>query len=58
MSQLLGQCIINIIKGYKYLISPLLQHSCRFEPTCSHYSIEALKEHGVLKVVARELSEY
>ena len=41
--------LINFIKGYKYLISPLLGQSCRYLPTCSEYSIEALKTHGLFK---------
>tara|TARA_B100001540_G_C15776361_1_gene628850 strand:- start:1258 stop:1509 length:252 start_codon:yes stop_codon:yes gene_type:complete len=43
--------LINFIKGYRYLISPLLGHSCRYLPTCSEYSIEALKKFGFLKGV-------
>ena len=41
--------LIKLIKGYRFLISPLLGHSCRYLPTCSEYSIEALKTHGFLK---------
>ena len=41
--------LINIIKGYKYLISPLLGHSCRYLPTCSEYCIESLKTFGFFK---------
>ena len=40
---------IKFIKGYKFLISPLLGNSCRYLPTCSDYSIEALKTYGFLK---------
>ena len=40
---------IRIIKGYKFFISPLFGHSCRYLPTCSEYSIEALKEFGLAK---------
>ncbi len=40
---------IKFIKGYKYLISPLLGNSCRYFPTCSDYSVEALKTYGFLK---------
>ena len=39
--------LIKIIKGYKFFISPLFGHSCRYLPTCSEYSIEALKEYGL-----------
>ncbi len=41
--------LIKFIKGYKYLISPILGNSCRYLPTCSDYSIEALKTYGLLK---------
>ena len=41
--------LIYFIKGYKYLISPLLGPSCRYLPTCSEYSIEALKTYGLFK---------
>ena len=40
---------IKLIKLYKFLISPLLGHSCRYLPTCSDYSIEALKTFGLFK---------
>lgn len=40
---------IKLIKGYKFLISPLLGNSCRFLPTCSEYSIEAFKTFGFFK---------
>ena len=41
--------LIKIIKGYKFLISPLIGNSCRYLPTCSEYSIEALKTYGFMK---------
>ena len=47
--KILTKILIKIIKGYKFLISPLLGNSCRYLPTCSDYSIEALKKHGPLK---------
>jgi putative membrane protein insertion efficiency factor len=40
--------LIAIIKLYKYFISPLLGSNCRFYPSCSSYSLEALQRHGVL----------
>ena len=41
--------LIKFIKGYRFLISPLLGHSCRYLPTCSEYSIEALTTYGFFK---------
>ena len=41
--------LIKFIKGYKFLISPMFGHSCRYLPTCSEYSIDALKTYGFFK---------
>ena len=41
--------LIKFIKGYKFIISPLLGNSCRYLPTCSEYSIGALKTFGFFK---------
>ncbi len=40
---------VLLIKGYQLLISPILPSTCRYNPTCSHYSAEALKKHGLFK---------
>lgn len=34
---------------YKFLISPLLPHVCRFSPTCSNYFLQAVNEFGAFK---------
>ncbi len=41
--------LILPIKFYQYAISPMFGASCRYTPTCSAYSIEALKKHGPIK---------
>ena len=41
--------LIKVIKGYKFLVSPLLGDSCRYLPTCSDYCIESLKTFGFFK---------
>jgi putative membrane protein insertion efficiency factor len=46
---ILTHILIVLIKGYKLIISPYLGPSCRYLPTCSEYSIEALKTYGLLK---------
>jgi len=38
-----------LIKIYKLFISPLLGHHCRFDPTCSAYTYEAIKKYGFLR---------
>ncbi|MGB5404918.1 membrane protein insertion efficiency factor YidD [Robiginitalea sp.] len=40
---------ISLIRGYQKYISPLTPPSCRYLPTCSQYSIEALQKHGLRK---------
>ena len=40
---------VLIIKIYQKLISPILLPSCRFNPTCSQYSIQSLNKYGLLK---------
>ena len=37
------------IKFYQLFISPLLGSNCRFNPTCSQYAYDAIKQHGVFK---------
>ncbi len=38
--------LLLLIRGYRRLISPLLPPSCRFQPTCSAYALEAIAQHG------------
>ena len=44
--------LIKFIKGYQFILSPLFGHTCRYMPTCSDYSIEALKTFGLFKGLA------
>ena len=37
------------VKLYQWFISPILGASCRYTPTCSQYTVEALKKHGPIK---------
>ena len=37
-----------LIKMYQFLISPFFPSTCRYQPTCSYYTIEALKTHGLI----------
>ena len=38
--------LISLVKAYRLFLSPWLATSCRFEPTCSRYALEALQAHG------------
>jgi uncharacterized protein len=40
---------ITLIKGYRRFISPMLPPSCRFTPSCSLYTLQAIEKYGLLK---------
>jgi uncharacterized protein len=40
---------VTLIKGYRRFISPMLPPSCRFTPSCSLYTLQAIEKHGLLK---------
>jgi len=45
-SKLPEQCLVILIRLYRACLSPLLPPSCRYEPSCSAYALEALRRHG------------
>jgi putative membrane protein insertion efficiency factor len=47
--KLLVFILILPVKFYQWVISPMIGPSCRYTPTCSVYSIQALKKHGPFK---------
>ena len=40
---------ITLIKGYRRFVSPMLPPSCRFTPSCSLYTLQAIEKYGLLK---------
>ncbi len=40
---------LGLIRFYQRFLSPILPPSCRFEPTCSHYTYEAIQIHGFIR---------
>jgi uncharacterized protein len=47
--RILGIPLIALVRIYQWGISPLLGPRCRFTPSCSHYAVEALQKHGLIK---------
>lgn len=43
-------CVV-ILRAYRGVVSPLYGNVCRYYPTCSHYALHAIQEHGVIKGV-------
>lgn len=41
--------VLRLIRGYQSTFSRVLPGGCRFEPTCSRYTYEAVERYGVLK---------
>ncbi|MEB3800279.1 membrane protein insertion efficiency factor YidD [Flavobacterium columnare] len=41
--------LIFLVRIYQYVLSPLMPATCRYQPTCSHYMVDALRKHGPLK---------
>ncbi len=43
---MINKLLMALVRSYRLLLSPWLGSSCRFEPTCSRYALEALERHG------------
>jgi len=46
LMQLPARALMLLVRGYRFFLSPWLGSACRFEPTCSAYSLQALEKHG------------
>ncbi len=42
---------VLMVRGYQVTLSPLLPSACRYQPSCSAYTIEAIERHGALRGV-------
>ncbi|MDI9311358.1 MAG: membrane protein insertion efficiency factor YidD [Limnohabitans sp.] len=49
MKKILIAPFLFLVRFYQIIISPLLPATCRYQPTCSHYMVDALKKHGLFK---------
>jgi uncharacterized protein len=49
MSQFVQRVVLQLLRAYKWAVSPLLPPACRYVPTCSEYAMEAVDRFGVLR---------
>ena len=49
LGRLLAWPLLLLVQIYRFTISPLLGANCRFEPTCSSYTLEALRKYGAFR---------
>lgn len=49
MKKILRHIVLLPVYFYRYSISPLILPRCRYTPTCSQYTVEAVLKHGILK---------
>ncbi|MEW4566045.1 membrane protein insertion efficiency factor YidD [Bremerella sp. JC770] len=50
---LLSELMIFAVRCYQYMLSPWIGQSCRFQPTCSHYFIGAVRKYGPISGALR-----
>lgn len=41
--------IVGMVRVYQWTLSPIIGRQCRFEPTCSHYMIGAVRKYGAVR---------
>ncbi len=49
MRKIIRHIVLIPVYIYRYTISPMLPSSCRYTPTCSKYTVEAVMKHGIFK---------
>lgn len=49
MRQFAERGMLQLLRGYKWLISPMFPPACRYVPTCSEYAMEAIERFGIVR---------
>ena len=49
MNRIVRGLLLNLLRGYKWVISPLLPPACRYVPSCSDYALEAVEHYGIVR---------
>jgi putative membrane protein insertion efficiency factor len=56
MRHLVQAVTLQLLRGYKWAISPMFPPACRYTPTCSEYAMEAIERYGALRGGAKALA--
>ena len=49
LSRLLAWPLLGLVWIYRFLVSPWLGNNCRYDPSCSQYTLDALRLHGAFR---------
>jgi putative membrane protein insertion efficiency factor len=49
LARLARTVVLAPIAVYRHVISPAIPRRCKYEPTCSHYAVDAIREYGILR---------
>lgn len=49
MNQIAKTVVLQLLRGYKWAVSPMFLPACRYVPTCSEYAMEAVDRYGVIR---------
>lgn len=49
LNRFISAVLLLLIRVYQVTLSPMLGQSCRYTPSCSNYTVEAIKKHGPFK---------
>ncbi|MEJ2135400.1 MAG: membrane protein insertion efficiency factor YidD, partial [Desulfofustis sp.] len=52
---LAARLLIGLIRAYRFILSPLFPPACRFYPTCSAYTLEAINKYGAIRGTGKGL---
>lgn len=44
-----ARLMMGLIRGYQLILSPFFGGNCRYQPSCSHYGLEAVQVHGAVR---------
>ena len=55
MNSIAKSAVLQLLRAYKWTVSPLFPPACRYVPTCSEYAMEAIDRYGVLRGGAKAM---